>query len=148
MVAIKEWYRRVNSEWPQEVPALSFPEAQRAARRLYRWALVRTYSGRVIETAGNRYTWMRRGDLFVNDEQGWKRMVHDLSHLFWEKANWGEGVRPHERGHARFDIWRHRPPGLLRLPAGFYGIPNRWQSILQRGVVWRWGWHPLPDGMC
>lgn len=103
MTSAKTWYQRVNDTWPSQVPALTFYEAERAARRLYRWAMGDAFKGKVVETTGNRYTWMRYGELRVNAEQGWKRMIHDLSHLFWRRANNNE-FRPHDKGHAKLEL--------------------------------------------
>jgi hypothetical protein len=69
-----------------------------------------TWQGKVEVTSGNRYTWVKGGVLMVNpnrpgsDGGGWKALVHDLSHLCWRKANAVEGVRPHEKGHARLEL--------------------------------------------
>lgn len=72
------------------------------ARRLYRWALGEYLPDECCAiTSGQRYTWMRRGVLMVNASAGWKRVAHDLSHLFWMRANPGE--RPHSKAHARFE---------------------------------------------
>lgn len=103
MVTRTEWYERVNSAWPAEIPVISAIEAQRAARRLWRWAMSEPYSGKVKATSGNRYTWAQHGILKVNHEKGWKLLVHDMSHLCWSRANRGE-TKPHESGHAKLEL--------------------------------------------
>jgi hypothetical protein len=80
---------------------MTAPEAARAARRLYRFALGRTFTGRVIVTRGNRRSWLIGNTLKVNPEHGWRELVHDLSHDFVYRENPGE--RPHSKFHARFE---------------------------------------------
>lgn len=87
--------------WPAVVPPLTAPEASRAVRRLYRWALGRTFAGRVEITSGNRYSYERRGVFYVNPDKGWRELAHDLSHYFFAVANPEE--RPHSKFHARFE---------------------------------------------
>ena len=87
--------------WPDKVPALTPPEAERAARRLWRFAMGETLRLPIVQTTGNRFTWTHRGTLRVNATAGWRRFVHDLSHLFVSRCNPGE--RPHSKFHARFE---------------------------------------------
>jgi hypothetical protein len=91
--------------WPSVVPLLTGPEAVRAARRLWRFAMGATYSGNVVVTSGNRHTWTHwQGnalELRVNPDQGWRHFIHDLSHLFVTRAN--PGIKPHTTFHARFE---------------------------------------------
>lgn len=103
MVSRKEWYARVNAAWPEELPTLTEDEATRAAKKLWRWALG-TDPIPIEITSGNRYTWTHQGKLRVNASAGWNRFIHDLSHLFWRKANGYDAVKPHEKGHARFEL--------------------------------------------
>lgn len=108
MATIREQYSAVDmrgahdgSIWPASVPALTGPEALRAGRRLWRFAMGETFSGRVEITSGNRSNWMRGGVLYVNPGKGWRELVHDLSHYFVYRANPGE--RPHSKFHGRFE---------------------------------------------
>lgn len=98
MVSRKEWYVRANSVWPAEVPALTAPEAVRAARKLYRFVRRRVLPIPIKVTSGNRYSYSRRGVLSVNPNGhhfgGWKDLVHDLSHWL------GGG---HSKDHARLE---------------------------------------------
>lgn len=109
MVAMKEWYARVNAEWPSDIPTPTEQQAVNAARRLWKWGVGYRWTGKVRVTSGRRYTWVKRGVLVVNpnrpgrDGGGWKSLVHDLSHLVWYKAN-PEGVRGHEKGHAKVEL--------------------------------------------
>lgn len=97
-VTRREWYRRVNETWPDIVPALTEEEAARAARRLYRFVKGRKFEGEVIQTSGRRYTWIRRGALYVNAEKGWKDLVHLLSHALGRDL-----PGPHGGDHARLE---------------------------------------------
>ncbi len=97
MVARKEMYARVNAAWPDEVPPLTDWEAVRAASRLHRWARGYACPWEIRATSGNRRTWMRGGVISVNPDQGWKRFIHDLSHLFDQEP---EG---HSKHHARLE---------------------------------------------
>ena len=103
-VTIKEWYARVNATWPAEVPALTADEAVKAAKKLYRFALGSTYSGKVIVTSGNRYSYLRYGVLYINPSWGWESdrgLVHLLSHAFHRRLS---SERPHGGTHARLEI--------------------------------------------
>lgn len=95
-VTRKEWYQRVNAEWPATVPPLTAEEAIRAGRKLYRFALRRTFKGKVRVTSGNRRTWIRRGEMLVNPAHGWHDLVHLLSH-YAERG-------PHGGDHARMEL--------------------------------------------
>lgn len=95
-VTRREWYERVNAAWPAQMPELTAEEAIRAGRKLYRFALKRTFKGPVRVTSGNRYTWVRRGQMIVNPDQGWKGLVHLLSH-YCENG-------PHGGAHARMEL--------------------------------------------
>lgn len=102
MVSRSEWYRRVNASWPTPVPQLTAEEAVKAARKLWRWGMGENWVGPIEVTSGNRYTWVRRGVLYVNP-RSWDRFVHDVSHLLWYSANRGQ-AKPHDKGHARFEL--------------------------------------------
>lgn len=98
-VTRQEWYRRVNAAWPAVVPPLTAEEAVRAGPRLYRFVTGRTWSkfGEVRITSGNRYTWIRRGVMYVNPAQGWKGLVHLLSHRLDKSGS-------HGAEHARLEL--------------------------------------------
>lgn len=101
MTTIAEWYKRVEAAWPSNVPALTADEAVKAARRLYRFTMKRTWMGPVEVTSGNRYAWIRRGVMVVNPEHGWKGLVHLMSHAFHNRIN---DDKPHSRSHARLEL--------------------------------------------
>jgi len=147
-VTRKEWYERVNAAWPKDVPPLTGGEAIRAAGRLWRWARGYTFAGEIRETSGNRYTWTSRGVLLVNPSHGWKRFIHDLSHLFWQQANRDQEVRPHEKGHGRLELRMIKEvlrrgwlDGRLRSeprPAATRGeiTERRYRAVLSREETW------------
>lgn len=101
MVTRAEWYTRVNAEWPDEdyptgLPPLTFEEATKAARKLYRFATGKTLKTRAqfMRTSGNR-----RNNFYsrkLNPDEGWKALVHHLSHVFY--------TGPHGGEHARMEI--------------------------------------------
>jgi hypothetical protein len=88
--------------WPDPLPPLTAYEAERAARRMWRYAKGETYTGKVHIGTGNRINWYAKGVLTVNPSRGWKHLIHELSHYFFYDANPGE--RPHSKYHARWEI--------------------------------------------
>lgn len=86
-------YQSVNGQWPdgsndgrdlKPTPK----EALAGAKRLYRIAMGKPWTGPIKLTSGRRHTWIRRGVFYVNpDEQrwsgsgGWHEIVHSISHL-------------------------------------------------------------------
>jgi hypothetical protein len=107
-------HRDAPSSWPATIPELTAADAERAVRRLWRWAEGGTCPP-IVPTSGNRYTWtcwQRRQSaggvdlgselcIRVNASRGWRHLAHDLSHLFFRRAN--PGARPHDKAHARFE---------------------------------------------
>lgn len=108
-VTRREWYRRVNECWPENVPPMTAEEGTRAARRLYRFVTGKTWTGPVKIVSGRRDSDIRRGVMFVSptgvrDRQtgrhAWDRLVHDLSHRLAPSA----GVDgSHGGDHARLE---------------------------------------------
>lgn len=93
MVAVPK-YHAVNSKWPDGTNdgrdlKPTPQEAIAAARKLYRYALKRTFKGKVVLTSGRRYTWIRNHVMYVNPDEkhhggnggGWHELVHSMSHL-------------------------------------------------------------------
>lgn len=72
------------SDWPDKVPPLTGPEAIRAVKRLYRFAMKKTWEGPVVLTSGRRHTWVRRGTFYVNPAS-WQYLVYDLSWYFYRR---------------------------------------------------------------
>lgn len=112
MVTIKDWYKRVNDLWPKDadgrrnLPTLTYDEAERAARKLFRWAGLKFdyYEQARLDAA----TWLRRRDdhglvrwtVSINPHRGWHDLVHMISHIVNHKA----GHKPHGREHARLEL--------------------------------------------
>lgn len=97
------WYERVNAAWPAgTLPALTGPEAIRAAKKLYRFAIGHTWRGEVRLTTGNRATWERGGVLYVNASRGWSSLVHLMSHLadVWQRPR----DHGHDNQHAKLEL--------------------------------------------
>lgn len=106
MVTRNEWYERVNSQWPAEVPLPSSEEAKKAARKLYRFVIGRKLELPINLVSGNRYSYARSGKLNINPNSkhhggGWKAMVHDLSHWLHRKIS---NDKPHAASHARLEL--------------------------------------------
>jgi hypothetical protein len=103
----RKWYARVNAAWPAQLPELTPAEAITAARKLYRFVTGKAFpADRVKLTSGARYTWIRRGIMYVNPtghtghgntRSPWESLVHDLSHAI----TWG---LPHGGQHARLEL--------------------------------------------
>lgn len=122
-----EWDRLVNSKFEGQ-PILSPEESIVAARKLYRHAFGRAFPGKVELASGNRYTWVRRGVLYVNPDKrelhtrGLRSIIHDLSHYAHSRLNPKDA--PHSRRQARlearlakFAIDRNWHEGGLAKPA-------------------------------
>lgn len=151
-VTRKEWYRRVNESWPDIVPPLTGEEAVRAAKRLYRFVTKRTWQGDVRVSSGNRRVKVSewRGVIVVNPEQGWRDMVHEMSHWLERYA----GTHGHNAEHARLEmrmikevVRRGWLDGKLKTPARAVPAPvderavkiartaaaiQRWETKLRR----------------
>lgn len=108
MVAIKEWYRRVNEAWPKPLPKMAFAEGARAVRKLYRFVTGQTFTGEIIETSGNRFNYARRGVFYLNTQGysghgAWHDLIHDVSHTLVNRV-WLDKIKPHSREHARLEL--------------------------------------------
>jgi hypothetical protein len=108
MVTIKDWYKRVNDLWPKDadgrraLPTLTYDEAERAARRLFRWAGLKF--DRYEQARADAVTWLRYRDqgwtVSLNPRHGWHELIHMISHICNRKA----GHKPHGREHARLEL--------------------------------------------
>lgn len=121
------WDRFVNNRFDGAQPVLSPEESIAAARKLYRHAFGKAFPGRVELTTGNRYTWVRRGVLYVNPDKreghtrGLRSIIHDLSHFAHSRLNPRDA--PHSKRQARleqrlakFALARNWHEGGLRKP--------------------------------
>lgn len=101
------WDRMVNDRFAGEQPILTPEESIVAARKLYRHAFGKAFTGRVELTTGNRFTWVRRGVLYVNPDKregqtrGLRSIVHDLSHYAHYRKNPKDA--PHSIRQARLE---------------------------------------------
>jgi hypothetical protein len=95
-------YASVNGAWPENLPKITNQEAIELVRRLYRKFMGRKLQVPVRIATGNRLTW-HRGDRFdVNParvkhgpiDQGWKDIVHLLSHYVHGRKY--PGHKPHD----------------------------------------------------
>lgn len=108
MVAVREWYSRVNAAWPEKVPPLTFEAGANAVRRLYRFVTGVTFSGEIQETSGNRYNYARRGVFYLNTQGhsgrgAWHDLIHDLSHTLSDRV-YDYRIKPHSREHAKLEL--------------------------------------------
>jgi len=102
--AVQRRYAKVEALWPvdrTQLPALTEQEALSAAKRLFRLGMGKAWTGKLQITSGNRYTWIRRGILYVNASRGWHHLVHDLSHLVHHRRHPGQSG--HHVTHAEYE---------------------------------------------
>lgn len=101
------WDRLVNERFGGQQPVLSPEDSAAAAKRLYRHAMGRAWTGPVKLTSGRRYTWVRRGVLIVNPDmpqfriRGLRAMIHDLSHYAHSRLHPSDA--PHSRRQAQLE---------------------------------------------
>ena len=80
------WDRLVNERFGTTHPILSEQESLLAAKKLYRHATGKSFTGKIKLTSGNRYTWVRNGVMSVNPDKreaqarGLRALIHDISH--------------------------------------------------------------------
>jgi hypothetical protein len=91
---------------PNPLPKLTAPAATNAARRLWRYAVGETFTGKVKLTTGNRNTWCRNGVLYVNPTPGWEKLVNDLAWLFARRANPTEVISRAFVAKVEAKLWR------------------------------------------
>lgn len=103
MVTRAEWYTRVNEAWGKDpLPKLTYPEARRALKKIWRAITGEKFTYVAAETSGNRFTWSDGMYYRVNAEAGWHRFIHDVSHRLHRKVN--PGKKPHAKSHARLEL--------------------------------------------
>ena len=100
-----ELYETINAGWPANMPVPTDEEAIAGSRRLYKEFAGEAWRGKVRITSGNRYTWIRRGEMVVNPNRverfhaaGWPSIVHDLSHVVHWILN--PELKPHHENQA------------------------------------------------
>lgn len=140
----------INNLWPSSMRPPTEREAIAGVKRLYKRAMGKPWTGKVQATSGNRYTWIRRGTLFVNPDRGyyggWRDIVHELSHYAHQRVN--SRSRPHDAGQAyierdlseyaikhRFPEGGHvRPLKETKAPAD--KVAERFRRMLVRRDAW------------
>jgi hypothetical protein len=103
-------YDHVNGKWPETIPALTGDEAVAAAKRLYRFAMKKSWKGKWKLTSGRRYTWPRGGTFYVNPNRdnwseakaGWQDLVHMMSHYCFRQ------LMPHRKPHDTRHLYLER----------------------------------------
>lgn len=101
------WDRLVNSRFGGEHPVLTAEESTKAAKRLYRVAMGKRWTGPIQLTSGNRYTWVKSGVLFVNPDRhafrtrGLREIIHNLAH--YAHARLHPNDAPHSARQARLE---------------------------------------------
>jgi hypothetical protein len=99
---IEQAYEKVNAVLTADVPVstLTLSEAQKAVRKMYRHLQGKKFPYRIVETSGNRYTWLYGVSFRVNCGRGWKDLIHLFSHWYHRTV---VGGRPHSKKHARLE---------------------------------------------
>ena len=95
-------WKAVHKAWPPgNLTVPTGPEAIKGAKRLYKRAMGRPWTGPVKLTSGRNHTWIRRGVLSVNPDEnrwngrgGWPEIVHSISHYAHGRLN--PRLRPHD----------------------------------------------------
>ena len=142
--------RLVNSRWPEPCPAPTPEEAMRGAKRLYRVAMGRPWTGKVKMTSGQRYTWIRGGVFYINPDEtsprgGWQEIVHSISHYCHRRLH--PNAKPHdakqvylERDLTKYVIehgWLNgklKPKTVDKPPRDI--VKKRYERILAREQSW------------
>jgi|TARA_R110000751_G_scaffold36561_4_gene89239 hypothetical protein len=95
------WYEKTNdlltanniavrfSEFAHEEPVIDFKIAQQILKRCWK-----KYAGfklgshvKIKQASGNRYTWIRHGEISINTHKDWGEFIHDLSHLIQTRSS-------------------------------------------------------------
>lgn len=101
------WDRLVNERWDGQQPVLSPEDSIKAAKRLYRQAMGKPWTGPAKLTSGNRTTWVRGGVLYVNPDEckttgrGLREMIHSISHYAHYRLHPSDA--PHSRRQAQLE---------------------------------------------
>lgn len=107
---MSEKYHAVNRQWPETLPTLTGDEAIAAAKRLYRFAMKKSWKGKWKLTSGRRYTWPRSGTFYVNPNRdnwsdapaGWPDLIHMMSHYCFRQ------LMPHRKPHDSRHLYLER----------------------------------------
>ncbi len=100
---IAQAYDKVNAiQQVAPVQTLTFGEAEKAVRKMYRHLTGNKFPLPCVETSGNRVTWTHQGTYRINAGNGWIDLLHLFSHWYFRRTN-GED-RPHSKKHARLEV--------------------------------------------
>jgi len=83
-------YAAVNAAWPADVPTLTIEDAGKAARKLWRTFATREGvppGAKPYSYHEPRRCWGSTSGTRNSLRAGWRRMVHDVSHIMSSKAN-------------------------------------------------------------
>lgn len=107
-------YNSVNGGWPETIPAMTFNQAKAFVRKAWKQELPsHRFCWSFKVTSGRRYSWPRRKFYLVNVGNGWKELVHDVSHKLHHCKC------PQERPHADTHRAMERRLTLIVLENGF-----------------------------
>lgn len=84
---IRDKYETMNTAWPDVLPKITGQEAIAAIKLLYRFAGVKIGKRKWIITSGNRRTRSYFHEYHVNPDQGWRLIVHHVSHATNRRLN-------------------------------------------------------------
>lgn len=92
-------YDVVNAAWPKDIPPCSREEAKRAALKLMLAFAGRRYSRHVYV----RKCWIAASEPYNDIRRGWRRLVHDLSHIVYRIEHKRGVFHAHGGIHARLE---------------------------------------------
>lgn len=101
------WDQLVTAKFAGKNPVLSDQESIAAARRLYRRAMGKPFTGEVKITSGRRTTWVRRGVMSVNPNQrggGLREIIHSISHYAHGRLNPKDAPHSWRQAHIEGDL--------------------------------------------
>jgi hypothetical protein len=107
------WYEKVNTVWEEngfpirfssnnKNEEVDFKTAVKAIKGFWKKEMKTKFPYDVRESSGNRYTWVRYGDLVINTESGWANIIHLFGHWIGHQKKF---PRPHCIEHALLE-WR------------------------------------------
>jgi hypothetical protein len=95
-------YASVDKAWPATIPPITRIEAARAAARL-----AKAFKGSWRPPAPARRCWIALSPPYDSLDRGWRRLVHDVSHILFEqqhrRARRAGTIRPHGGFHAALE---------------------------------------------
>lgn len=96
---MEDHYAVVNGAWPKDIPPCTREEAKRAAGKLMLAFAGRKYPRRVYV----RRCWIAVSEPYNDIRRGWRRLVHDLSHIVYRIEHKRGVFRAHGNTHARLE---------------------------------------------